>query len=104
MKIGGQRALRQLGDGAGHLDAGRSAADHREGHQPAALLGIAFVLGTLERHQDAAAQIGGVVDGFQARRIERPVVAAEIGVARAGREHEIVVRHAAAVGDRPRGS
>ena len=60
-----------------------------EGHQPPPLLRIAFVLGALERQQDATAQIGGVVDGLQARRKGRPVVVPEIGVPRTGREHQV---------------
>ena len=50
-----------------------------------------FVLGALEGEQDAAAQIGGVVDRLETRRERRPVVVTEIGVPRAGREHQIVV-------------
>ena len=90
-EIGGKRALGKLGDGAGHLDAGRAAADHHEGHQPAPLLGVGFVLGALEGKQDAAAQISGVVDRLETRRERGPVVVTEIGVPRAGREHQIVV-------------
>ena len=86
-----QRTLGEFGDGAGHLDAGRPAADDDEIQQPAALVGIGFGFGALERQQNAAAQIGGVVDGLQARRIGCPVVA-EIGVLGAGGDHQIVER------------
>ena len=98
MEVCGQRAPRQFGDGARHLDAGRAATDHREGHQAAALLGIVLIFRTLERHQDAATQIGRVIERFQAGRVECPIVSAEIGVARTGREHEIIELHTASVG------
>ena len=39
-----------------------------------ALVRIGLGLGALEGEQDAAAQIGRVVDGLQARRIGRPFV------------------------------
>ena len=71
-EVGGKRALRKLGDGAGHLDAGRAAADHHEGQQPSPLLGVGLGLGALEGEQDAAAQIGGVVDRLQTRRERAP--------------------------------
>ena len=48
-----QRLAGQLGDGAGHLDAGRSAADDDEIQQPPALLSVGLGLGLLERDEDA---------------------------------------------------
>ena len=86
-----QRHVGQLGDGAGHLDAGRAAADHDEGEQAPPLSRVVAPLGLLEGGQDAAADAGGVVDLLQAGRDALPVVVAEIGVPRAGRQHEIVV-------------
>ena len=94
-----QRAVRQLRDGAGHLDAGRAAADDDEIQQPRALVRIRLGLGLLEGEQDAAANVGRVVDGLQPGRGGGPVVVAEIGVLRAGREDQVVERDAAAFGD-----
>ena len=51
-------------------------------------------LGVLEGGQDAAADVGGVVDLLQAGRDALPVVVAEIGVPRAGRQDQVVVGHA----------
>ena len=101
----GERAVRQLRDGAGHLDAGRAAADDDEIQQPRALGGIGLGLGLLEGEQDAAAHVGRVVDGLEAGRGRGPVVMAEIGVLRAGREDQVVEGDAAAFGDHlaPRG-
>ena len=86
-----KRRARQLGDGARHLDAGRAAADHDEGEEAAARLGLVGGLGILEGGQDAAADGGGVVDLLQAGRHALPFVVAEIGMPRAGRQHQIVV-------------
>ena len=90
-KVMAQRHPRQLGDGAGHLDAGGAAADHDEGEQASPLVGVVCCLGMLEGGEDAAADAGGVVDLLEAGRDTLPVVVAEIGMPRAGRQHEIVV-------------
>ena len=71
-KSAGERALGELGDGAGHLDAGRAAADDDEGQQARALGGVGLGLGALEGEQDAAAQLGRVVDRLQARARRPP--------------------------------
>ena len=94
-----QRAVRELRDGAGHLDAGRPAADDDEIQQPRALVRILLGLGLLEGEQDAAANVGRVIDGLQPGRGGGPVVVTEIGVLRAGREDQVVERDAAAFGD-----
>src|SRR5262249_59248427 len=78
-----QRELRQFGDGAGELDAGRARADDGKGEQRLAPLGIAFAFGTLEGDQDAAAQRGGVFQGLEAGRERLPFVMTEIGVVHA---------------------
>jgi hypothetical protein len=48
-------ALGQLGDRAGHLDAGGAAADHHEGEKRLAPLGVGLGLGPLERQKHLAA-------------------------------------------------
>ena len=84
----GQRVLRQFDDGAGQLDAGRPAADDDEGQQrPRSRIGLA--LRAFEGEQHAAPNRGRVLQRLQARRQRLPFVMAEIGVARAGGEHEV---------------
>ena len=92
-----QRVLRQFGDGAGKLDAGRAGADDDEGQQRRAPLRIGLALGALEGEQDAPPQRGGVLQRLQAGRERLPFVMAEIGVARAGREDQRVVGQRVAV-------
>ena len=58
---------------------------------------IALALGALEGDQDSPPQRGGVLERFQARRERLPFVMAEIGVARAGGEHQRVVEQRIAV-------
>ena len=53
-KSRGQRLAGDFRDRAGHLDAGRAAADDHEGQQPRALGLVVRELGLLEREQDAA--------------------------------------------------
>jgi hypothetical protein len=68
-KIRRQRALRQFSDGAGHLHAGRAAADHHEVQKSTPFICIRLGFGTLEGEQDAAAQVGGIIDRLQAWRV-----------------------------------
>ena len=67
--------------------------------QPRPLGRIGFGLGLLEGEQDAAANVGRVVDGLQPRSAGGPFVVTEIGVLRAGRENQDVVGNAPAVGE-----
>src|SRR6516165_3933527 len=96
MEIGGDCAIGKFGYGARHLYAGRTAANDREGEKTSALDWIGFGFRTLERQQNAPPQIGGVVDGLQTRRVERPVVVTEICVLGSRREDEEVIRDASA--------
>ena len=95
----GKRAIGQLGDRAGHLDAGRAAADDHEIQKPRPLGRIGFGLGLFEGEQDAAADVGRVVDGLQPRSAGGPFAVTEVGVPRAGRENQDVVGNAPAVGE-----
>jgi hypothetical protein len=92
-EIVAQRHVGEFGDGARHLHAGRAAADHHEGEEAPPLFGRGRCFGMLEGHQDAATDAGGVVDILQSGRHALPVVVAEIGVPRAGRDDEMVVSH-----------
>ena len=87
-----QRAVRELGDLAGHLDAGRAGADDHEGQQPLDLLLVVGDLGELEGAEDPAAQLEGVVDALHAGRELGELVVAEVGLAGAGRHDQRVVR------------
>ena len=86
-----QRDVGQLGDGPRHLHARRAGADHHEGEEAPSRLGVAGLLGVLEGLQDAAADAGGVVDILEARRDLSHSVMAEIGVPRAGGQHQHVI-------------
>ena len=97
-EIGRESTLGKLGYRAGHLHAGRAAADHDEGQEPSALRLVRFGLGALEGDQDAPAKLRRVLDLLQARSGGLPFVMAEIGVASAGREDEMVVGDRAAIG------
>ena len=67
--------------------------------QAAALGRIRLGLRFFERQQDAPAQVGRVVDRLEPRRVGGPIVMAEIGVLRAGRDDQIIERDASAFGD-----
>jgi len=82
---------REFGDGARELDAGRASADDDEGEQGGAPRRIGFPFGPLERHEDSAANRGGVLQGLESGCVRLPFVVAEVGVARAGRQHQGVV-------------
>ena len=75
-----------------------AAADDHEGEQPALLGLVLGQLGALEREQEAPADVGRVLDPFQAGRERRPFVMTEIGMRRAGREDQIVVGDADRIG------
>ena len=96
-EVGRQRVLRQFGDGAGKLDPGRAGADDDKSQQRGAALRVGLALGPFECDQDAASNGGGVLQRFQPRRERLPFVMAEIGVARAGGEHQRVIGQRAAV-------
>jgi len=83
--------VRQLGERAGHLDAGRPGADQDKGQQALAYRRVCHGLGLFKGEQYAAADQGCVVDRFEAGRQCRPVIVAEIGVLRSGRQDQIAV-------------
>ena len=59
-----QALARHLGDGTGHLDAGRAAAHDHEGEQPAALTFIRGKLRAFEGDEDAPANARCVLDAL----------------------------------------
>ena len=56
---------------------------------------IRFTLGALEREQDAPANLQGILERLQARRVARPFVVPEVAVARAGGDDQVVVSDSA---------
>ena len=88
-EVPAQSVVRDLAERAGELDAGRAASDDHERHPFAPDLGIGLAFGRLERDQDPPAHLEGVLDGLEARRERRPLVVAEVRVARAGRHDSV---------------
>ena len=87
-----ERAVRELGDLAGHLHAGRAGAHDHEGQQVVDVVAaVGAELGHLEGAEDAAAQLEGVVDALHARGVLGEVVVAEVGLRGAGGDDEGVV-------------
>jgi len=86
-----QRATGQLRDLTGHLHAGGPRADDDERHQPVDLLGRAGQLGPLERPEDPAAQLEGVVDRLHPGGELRELVVAEVGLPGTRRDEQGVV-------------
>jgi len=85
---------RELRDRAGELHPRWPAADDDEGKPPATFFGIIAVLRLFKREQKPTADIGRVLEPLQARSKGRPIVAAEITVPCAGRQHQVVVANA----------
>ena len=90
-----QRLPRDLGERAGQLDAGRPAADDDERQQPPLPAGVGFALGRFERQQHPPPHLERIVERLEAGARGRPFRMTEVGVRRAGREHEVVVRRSA---------
>ncbi len=86
-----QRAVRQLGDLAGHLDAGRAGSDDDEGQGPLLLGRGPGQLGQLEGAEDATAQLEGVVDRLHPGRVGGELVVAEPRLPCAGGDEQRVV-------------
>ena len=79
------------------LDPRRVCADDDKGHERRELLLVDLALRRLEGEENAAPYGGRVLERLQARRERLPGVMAEIGVPRAGRQHERVVANRRAV-------
>ena len=81
----------QFGDGAGKLDARRSAANHDESQQRAAARFVDFLLGTLDCQQDLAAYRGRFLGRLDAGLVGAPGLFTDPMAAGAGSEDEAVV-------------
>ena len=92
--------LGYIADGSGQLHACWPAAydDEVEGRVPAALHHLA--LGQFKGQQDAAADLGGVFEGFEAWGERRPLGVGEVGVGGASSEDQIVVGELGSGGER----
>ncbi len=87
-----EHAPRQLGDLARDLHSGRTAADHHEGQPFLLLLGILLELGHLERPEDPAPELEGVVDRLHPGSPARELVVAEVGLPGTAGDDQAVVR------------
>ncbi len=90
-KLVAQRLARNFRECSGELDAGGTAANEHEGEQLLPPRWICFMLSALEREQDAAANLEGILERLEAGRMARPLVVPEIAVAGAGRDDQVVV-------------
>lgn len=86
---------REFGDRAGEFHTRRPTADNDESKPPAAHFRILAVLRLLESDQKPTADIGRILQPLKAWSKGRPIVAAEIAVLCAGRQHQVVVANAA---------
>ena len=90
-EVARQRVVREFGERARQFDARRSAADDDERQVSRALDLIGRPLRLLERQQQVPADEPGVFERLEAGRVRLPVVVAEVGVRRAGRDDQRVV-------------
>ena len=71
-EVAPERVVGDLTEGAGQLDAGRSAADQDERHPGAPSLGLGLALGGLEGDQDPPPDLGRVLERLEAGREQWP--------------------------------
>ena len=89
---------RNFGQRAGEFHTRGATSDHHERQQPALLLAVLLDLGAFKGRQHARANLQGVFQRLEARRVWLPVVPPEIGVRRAGCHNQMVIRHLPWVG------
>ena len=80
-EVARERLARDLGERAGQLDAGGTAADDHEGEQVALLGAVRLTLGGLEREEHPAADLERVLERLQPGRDGLPLLVAEVRVA-----------------------
>jgi hypothetical protein len=90
-KVAAQGVLGELGDLAGHLDAGRAGADDDEGEPRLLPLEVGLDFRCFERGEDAASDLECARKRLQLGRLRLPLVVAEVRVARAARDDQGVV-------------
>ena len=90
-KVTSQSVLRNFRDRAGKLDSGRTAADDDEGEPGGTLAGIAFFLGHFKCHENAAADVEGILQTLEPGSDSRPVVVTEVRMGRTCGDDQVVV-------------
>ena len=83
----------ELGDGSGQLDAGWTPADDHERQHFALQRRRLGVFRLLEGEQQAAPDIGCILDLLQARRKRSPFIMPKVAVTRTGRDDQVVIRN-----------
>ncbi len=91
-EIVGEGVPADLGEGSGEFDSGGSGADDHEVQRIAGFTGRGAAFREFEGEQNSAADFERVLDGLEAGRESLPFVVAEVGVAGAGGDDEVVVR------------
>ena len=89
----------QLGERAGHLDAGRAAADDDERQEALSVRLALRALGRLEREEDALTDLERVVERLEPGREPLPFVVPEVRRLRPRRDDDVVVRDLTALQD-----
>ena len=95
-----QRVPGDLAEGAGQLRPGRACADHDERHPFGATNRVGLPLGGLERNEDPASDLGGVLDRLEPGSVLRPAVIAEVREAGSRRDDQRVVARSRPPSDR----
>ena len=90
-KVADQHGSRDVGERARELHAGGAAADDHEGHEGSARRVVRLVLRPLECQEHAPPDLERVLERLQRRRIPLPVLVAEVRIADARGEDQIVV-------------
>ena len=92
-EAGAERALGELADLSGDLDAGRTGADDRHRQPARPLLGILAELGHLQRLQQPPPQAERIGEGLHAGRVGGQLVVAEVREPGARGDDQAVVRN-----------
>ena len=101
----GKRVARDLRQRAGHLDAGRAAADHDEREPGGAPAGVRLASRPLSKASSTRRRISKASSSvFRPGATRRPLVVAEVAVRGAGGDDEVVVGERLAVGQLHRGA
>ncbi len=87
-KFSDQILIHQLDDGARQFHTGRTAANDYKREQCGAARRVRFPLGALQRQEHPAANRGCIFQRLETRREGLPFIMAEIGMSRAGGEHQ----------------
>jgi hypothetical protein len=83
----------EFGDGSGQLDVGWTAADDHECQHFALHCRRLGIFRLLEGEQQAAPNIGCILDLLQARRKRGLFIMPKVAVARPGRDDQVVIRN-----------